>query len=106
MNEASQAELLGIKMSDLLKESPDSLQQLKFRRAAMKKSEEYWAAMRGKIPPFSEWITLQHAAKHFSYSEENMRRWVKAGFVRAEKQNQRWMIDYRDLEAFIYDRVR
>lgn len=99
-----QAELLGIDMRKLQTESPTNLKQLGLRRASTIKGENYWLSKEGKVPKFENWVSVAVAAKHFAYSEASFYSWLRQNLLKAKKENNQWLIDFKDLEKFLEDR--
>ena len=106
MSNVSHAELLGIDMKKLWLESPSNVHQMRLHREIHARSELFWHASRGKIPPVDRWVTVKRAAAHFSYAEATLYRWLRDGVVNGVKDDWRWLVDFKDLEDFIRVRKR
>ena len=46
------------------------------------------------------YLTVEESAKEFQVSEATIRRWIKAGDLRAAKIGKSWRIKREDLDAF------
>jgi len=57
-------------------------------------------------PLFPELLTIKETALALKVSEKTVRRWIETGELAAAKLGSQWRICLKDLEMFIFKRVK